>query len=167
MAVELIEQAQQRDTLPATWLVGDEWFGRHRALLERSDAVGLWYLAEVPRTTQVWPLREPVERRTGHGPRRTAVLARLASPHDLGDPRAPLPRASPPAPDAARPTPLSHPVGRGERGGSRNRQLRACSRLASPGLRWPSCRSVWRRCVSSSKPRCRNPSWISRWPWRR
>ena len=25
------------------------------------DAAGLWYLAEVPRTTQVWPLREPTD----------------------------------------------------------------------------------------------------------
>jgi len=43
--------------------VCDEWFGRNQALLDRMDATGLWYLAEVPRTTPVWPLREPTDGR--------------------------------------------------------------------------------------------------------
>jgi len=63
LGAELVEQVQARGELPASWLVCDEWFGRHQALLNRMDAAGLWYLAEVPRTTQVWPLREPTDRR--------------------------------------------------------------------------------------------------------
>jgi DDE superfamily endonuclease len=58
-----VEQVQARGELPASWLVCDEWFGRHQALLDRIDAAGLWYLAEIPRTTQVWPLREPTDGR--------------------------------------------------------------------------------------------------------
>src|SRR5258708_14950393 len=59
LAAEMVEQVQQRGDLPATWLVCDEGFGRNQALPDRVDAAGLWYLADVPRNTQVWPLREP------------------------------------------------------------------------------------------------------------
>jgi SRSO17 transposase len=61
LGAELVEQA--RGAGRASWLVCDAWFGRHQALLDRMDAAGLWYLAEVPRTTQVWPLREPTDGR--------------------------------------------------------------------------------------------------------
>jgi SRSO17 transposase len=50
LGAEMVEQVQERAVLPASWLVCDEWFGRHQALLDRMDAAGLWYLAEVPRT---------------------------------------------------------------------------------------------------------------------
>lgn len=63
LAAEMVEQVQARGDVPATWLVCDEWFGRNQALLDRVDAAGLWYLAEVPRNTQVWPLREPTDGR--------------------------------------------------------------------------------------------------------
>jgi SRSO17 transposase len=63
LGAAMVEQVQARGDLPATWLVCDEWFGRNQALLDRIDAAGLWYLAEVPRTTQVWPLREPSDGR--------------------------------------------------------------------------------------------------------
>lgn len=63
LGAAMVEQVQQRGDLPATWLVCDEWFGRNQALLDRVDAAGLWYLAEIPRTTQVWPLREPTDGR--------------------------------------------------------------------------------------------------------
>jgi SRSO17 transposase len=63
LGAELVEQVQARGELPASWLVCDAWFGRNQALLDRMDAAGLWYLAEVPRTTQVWPLREPTDGR--------------------------------------------------------------------------------------------------------
>ena len=59
LGAAMVEQVQQRGDLPTTWLVCDEWFGRNQALLDRVDAAGLWYLAEIPRNTQVWPLREP------------------------------------------------------------------------------------------------------------
>jgi SRSO17 transposase len=63
LGAQMVEQVQQRGELPASWLVCDEWFGRNQALLDRVDAAGLWYLAEVPRTTPVWPLREPTDGR--------------------------------------------------------------------------------------------------------
>jgi len=63
LGAAMVEQMQARGDLPATWLVCDEWFGRNQALLDRIYAAGLWYLAAVPRTTQVWPLREPADGR--------------------------------------------------------------------------------------------------------
>jgi SRSO17 transposase len=36
----------------------DEGYGDSPAFLQRLDATGLWYLAEVPRDTKVWPLLE-------------------------------------------------------------------------------------------------------------
>jgi SRSO17 transposase len=63
LGAQMVEQVPARGELPASWLVCDEGFGRHQALLERVDAAGLWYLAEVPRTTPVWPLREPTDGR--------------------------------------------------------------------------------------------------------
>jgi SRSO17 transposase len=73
LGAELVEQLQARGELPASWLVCDEWFGRNQALLDRIDAAGLWYLAEIPRTTQIWPLREPTDGRRIR-PRPTAWL---------------------------------------------------------------------------------------------
>ncbi len=63
LGAQMVEPVQARGDLPATWLVCDEGFGRNQALLDRIDAAGLWYLAEVPRNTQVWPLRDPADGR--------------------------------------------------------------------------------------------------------
>jgi SRSO17 transposase len=59
LGAQMVAPVPARGELPATWLVCDAWFGRNQALLERVDAAGLWYLAEVPRNTPLWPLREP------------------------------------------------------------------------------------------------------------
>ncbi len=79
LAVELVEGWQRRGALPATWLVCDEWFGRHQALLDRVAAVGLRYLAEVPQNTHVWPLREPADSRRARPRPRAWVPPRAAS----------------------------------------------------------------------------------------
>lgn len=79
LGAEMIEQVQARGDLPATWLVCDEWFGRNQALLDRVDASGLWYLAEVPRNTQVWPLREPDDGRRARPRPRAWLPPRAAS----------------------------------------------------------------------------------------
>lgn len=79
LAAALIEGWQRRGALPAMWLVCDEWFGRHQALLDRVAATGLRYLAEVPRTTHVWPLREPGDARRARPRPRAWVPPRAAS----------------------------------------------------------------------------------------
>lgn len=78
LGAEMVEQRQARGELPASGLGCDEWFGRNQALLDRVDAAGRWYLAEVPRTTQVWPLRAPTDGRRVR-PRPRAWLPRRAA----------------------------------------------------------------------------------------
>jgi SRSO17 transposase len=59
LARDLVERAVQRGTLRAHWVTCDEGFGDDPAFLARLDALDLWYLAEVPCATQVWPLADP------------------------------------------------------------------------------------------------------------
>jgi SRSO17 transposase len=59
LAAELIEQTVQARWLRGRWVVCDEGFGDDPRTLERWDQAGLWYLAEVPKDTMVWPLVEP------------------------------------------------------------------------------------------------------------
>jgi len=54
LAGDMIEAAREAGTLPGQWVTFDENFGRNPDLLDRVDGLGLWYLAEVPVSTQVW-----------------------------------------------------------------------------------------------------------------
>jgi SRSO17 transposase len=58
LAAELVEEAMQGGELRGRWIACDEGYGDAPALLDRIAATGLWYLAEVPKTTKVWPLVE-------------------------------------------------------------------------------------------------------------
>ncbi len=58
LAAQLVEGIIASGRLKARWVVCDEGYGDSPAFLERLDATGLWYLAEVPRDTKVWPLLE-------------------------------------------------------------------------------------------------------------
>jgi SRSO17 transposase len=46
--------------LRAGWLTCDEWYGRDSSFLDRVAAAGLAYLAEVGKSTRVWPLLDLV-----------------------------------------------------------------------------------------------------------
>ena len=59
LAGDLVEAATAGGRVRARWVVCDEGYGDSPALLDRWAATGLWYLAEVARDTQVWPLTEP------------------------------------------------------------------------------------------------------------
>jgi SRSO17 transposase len=75
--------------LRARWLTCDEWYGRDSAFLDRVAGAGLWYLAEVGKSTMLWPLTDPatgearsrpqtwVPPRNTSGKGRTPVRARL------------------------------------------------------------------------------------------
>jgi SRSO17 transposase len=58
LAAELVEKIMASGRLKARWVVCDEGYGDSPAFLQRLDATGLWYLAEVPRDTKLWPLLE-------------------------------------------------------------------------------------------------------------
>jgi len=58
LAAQLVEEIMASERLRARWVVCDEGFGDSPAFLQRLAGAGLWYLAEVPRDTKVWPLLE-------------------------------------------------------------------------------------------------------------
>ncbi len=58
LAAQLVEKVMADGRLSARWAVCDEGFGDSPAFLERLAGAGLWYLAEVPRDTKIWPLLE-------------------------------------------------------------------------------------------------------------
>lgn len=72
LAWEMIEGL--RGELPFGWVTFDEHFGDDPALLDRVDAAGLFYLAEVPHDTRVWLRRPrtqvPSAKGTGRSPSR-------------------------------------------------------------------------------------------------
>jgi len=57
LAADLVAGILASGAVRARWLTCDEGFGNDPAFLDRIDATGLWYLAEVARSTHVWPLR--------------------------------------------------------------------------------------------------------------
>ncbi len=59
LAAEMVEELQKHRRVRARWLACDEGYGQDPALLDRVAATGLWYLAEVPGLTTVWPRQEP------------------------------------------------------------------------------------------------------------
>jgi len=59
LAAELIEETMKAGELRGRWVVCDEGYGDDPATLDRLASTGLWYLAEVPKATKVWPLVEP------------------------------------------------------------------------------------------------------------
>ncbi len=58
LAAQLVEKVMADVRLKAHWVVCDEGYGDSPAFLERLAGAGLWYLAEVPRDTKVWPVLE-------------------------------------------------------------------------------------------------------------
>jgi SRSO17 transposase len=58
LAAQLVENIMASGCIRAQWIACDEGYGDCPAFLQRLDATGLWYLAEVPRDTKVWPLLE-------------------------------------------------------------------------------------------------------------
>jgi SRSO17 transposase len=70
LAAEMVAAMRTRRELPARWLTADEAFGEDPAFLDRVADMGLWYLAEVPCTTPVWPLVAPANGAPRPPPRR-------------------------------------------------------------------------------------------------
>jgi SRSO17 transposase len=59
LAATMVEAILASGQVRARWLTCDEGFGDDPVFLDRVAACGLWYLAEVSRSTHVWPLVEP------------------------------------------------------------------------------------------------------------
>jgi SRSO17 transposase len=86
---EMLQAVHQASTLRCRWVTCDEAFGRDTALLDRIDALGLWYLAEIPHDTQVWQQRpvtgRPAWSGRGRPPTRVRVLAGEAAPATVAE----------------------------------------------------------------------------------
>jgi SRSO17 transposase len=59
LAADLVENIQPQKRVRARWLACDEGYGQDPPGLDRVAATGLWYLAEVPGLTHVWPRQDP------------------------------------------------------------------------------------------------------------
>jgi SRSO17 transposase len=84
LAGELVTTLRQRGVLPFQWVTCDEHFGNAPALLDVVAEMGLFYLAEVPRSTRVWRERPAtaVPPGTGRGrpPTRERVVPDAPAP---------------------------------------------------------------------------------------
>jgi SRSO17 transposase len=69
LAAEMVEAIVASGQLRARWLTCDEGFGNDPAFLDRVAACGLWYLAEVARSTHLWPLATPDGQSAAAAPR--------------------------------------------------------------------------------------------------
>src|SRR5215472_2887201 len=98
LAAQLVERVRAESPLRTTWLVCDEWSGDSPFFLDRVAATGLGYVAEVSRTTSVWPLRQPDGTLVRARPR--AYLPPRAGPHGRQRSRLRLHPDSPPAQSA-------------------------------------------------------------------
>jgi hypothetical protein len=56
LAAQLVEQVIVSGQITAQWVLCDQGYGDSPAFLDRLARAGVWYLAEVPRDTQIWPL---------------------------------------------------------------------------------------------------------------
>jgi len=59
LAADLVEGILASGAMRARWLTCDEGFGNDPVFLDRIAARDLWYLAEIARSTHVWPLAAP------------------------------------------------------------------------------------------------------------
>jgi SRSO17 transposase len=66
LGVEMIGELRHQAVVPFRWVTCDEAYGKSPVFLEGIEAVGKWYLAEVPSDTRVW-LRTPSVEPPGRG----------------------------------------------------------------------------------------------------
>jgi SRSO17 transposase len=74
---EMIEAVHQASSLRCRWVTCDDAFGRDPDLLDRVAGLGVWYFAEVPHDTRVWPQRPATELPPWSGQGRPPTRVRL------------------------------------------------------------------------------------------
>jgi len=98
LAFDMVQGLAQRGVVPFRWVTFDEHFGESPSLLDKIDALGKWYFAEVPCNTRVW-LRRPHIEPPGRGPlgrprTHPRLAARAPRPRELRDIAMSLPRSA-------------------------------------------------------------------------
>jgi SRSO17 transposase len=94
----MVRELVERGVVPFEWVTFDEHLGESPSLLDEIDALGKWYLAELPCNTRVW-LRTPRVEPPGPGllgrPRTRSRLAKNAPrARELRDLAASLPQSA-------------------------------------------------------------------------
>jgi SRSO17 transposase len=79
LALAMIQGVVQRAQLPFHWVTADEHYGMHPAFLDGSAALGKCSVAEVPKTTWVWPAQVEIIP-PGQGPRGAPRPGRRVAP---------------------------------------------------------------------------------------
>jgi SRSO17 transposase len=91
----MVAAVRQAGTLRCRWVACDEGFGRDTALLDQIAGLGLWYYAEVPHDTRVWPERPatavPAWSGRGRKPSREQLVDPAAAPQTVAAVAAALP----------------------------------------------------------------------------
>lgn len=91
----MIAAMRRAGTLRCRWVACDEGFGRDTALLDQIAGLGLWYYAEVPHDTRVWPDRPatavPAWSGRGRKPTRARLVDPVAAPPTVAEVAAALP----------------------------------------------------------------------------
>ncbi len=82
LGLEITQGIVSEGTLRVRWMTCDEGFGRDPAFLDGVDALGLWYMAEVPHSTRVWTSRPKTAVPKWSGRGRRPIKERLV----LGEP---------------------------------------------------------------------------------
>lgn len=98
LALEMLQILVTRGVVPFRWVAADAHFGEIPAFLDAVDALGKWYLSEVPCDTRVWertPTVEPPGRGVLGRPRTKPRVSRSAPrPRELRELAARLPQAA-------------------------------------------------------------------------
>ena len=84
LGLEITQGIVSEGTLRVRWMTCDEGFGKDPAFLDGVDALGVWYMAEVPHSTRVWTSRPKTEVPPWSGRGRRPTKERLV----LGEPDA-------------------------------------------------------------------------------
>lgn len=94
----MIRALREAGTLRCRWVACDEGFGRDTALLDQIAGLGLWYYAEVPHDTRVWPDRPatavPAWSGRGRKPTREQLVDPVATPQTVAEVAAALPASA-------------------------------------------------------------------------
>ena len=98
LALDMVQALTHRGVVPFRWVAFDEHFGESPSLLDKIDALGKWYFAEVPCNTRVW-LRRPQVEPPGRGPlgrprTQPRVAPRAPRPRELREMAASLPQSA-------------------------------------------------------------------------
>lgn len=96
LALDMLQGLVKRGVLPFRWVAADAHFGAIPTFLDAVDALGKWYLIEVPADTRAW-LHTPTVEPPGCGPlgkprTQPRVSRRAPRPRELRDLAAQLPK---------------------------------------------------------------------------